>query len=114
MSRVKRAKITKVKHKKILKLAKGFRHTRRKVYRLAKQGVTRAGQYAYRDRRTKKRLARNLWIVKINAACRTHGLKYSVFIKKLHDHKIDLDRKVLADLAENNPDEFAKIVAKVK
>lgn len=114
MARVKRATTTKKKHKKILKLAKGYRHTRRKVYRMAKQGVTRAGVYAFRDRRVKKRTSRNLWIIKINAACRLHGIKYSEFIKKLHDKKIELDRKILADLAENNPEEFVKIIEKIK
>lgn len=114
MARVKRGTITKKRHKKILKLAKGYRGRRKSVYKLAKQAVIRAGQYAYRDRRAKKRSFRRLWIVKINAACRLNGIKYSQFIKKLQDKKIELDRKVLADLAEHHPEEFAKVVEKVR
>lgn len=114
MSRVKRGTTTKKRHKKLLKLAKGYKHGRSKVYRSAKQAIIRAGQYAYRDRRNKKREFRSLWIIKINAACRKQGINYSRFIKALHDKKIDLDRKILADLAENHPEEFAKILEKVK
>lgn len=114
MSRVKRGTTTRKRHKKLFKLAKGYKHGRRKVYRNAKQAVIRAGQYAYRDRHNKKRVFRSLWIVKINAACRAQGVSYSRFIKALNDKKIDLDRKILADLAENHPEEFSKILEKVK
>ncbi|MCL5794910.1 MAG: 50S ribosomal protein L20 [Patescibacteria group bacterium] len=114
MSRVKRGIQVKKRHKKILKLAKGYRHGRKKLIRLAKQATTRAGVYAYRDRKAKKRDFRSLWIIKINAACRAHGITYSRFMRALKDKNIELDRKILADLAENHPDEFKKIVEKVK
>jgi large subunit ribosomal protein L20 len=81
---------------------------------MARQASIRAGQYAYRDRRAKKRDFRRLWIIQINAACRLNDMKYSTFIKALKTKKIDLDRKVLADLAENEPEEFKKLVEKVK
>src|SRR3990167_10491296 len=105
MSRVKRGVMVKKSHKKILKLAKGYRHSNRKVFRRAKQAVTRAGVYAYRDRRVKKRDFRRLWIIQINAACRQNGIIYSEFINGLKKSKIDLDRKILADLAENEPED---------
>ena len=114
MSRVKRGVTTKRRHKKLLKLTKGYRHGRKNLIKQAMQAVLKAGTYAYRDRRTKKRTFRALWIIKVNAACRANGIKYSEFIKKLADNKIELDRKILADLAENNPEEFAKIVERVK
>ena len=81
---------------------------------MAKQAVSKAGQYAYRDRKVKKRDFRSLWIIQINAACRQNDIIYSTFIKGLKDKKIELDRKVLADLAENNPEEFKKLVEKIK
>lgn len=114
MPRVKAGKTTRRRHKKLLKETRGFKHGRRKLFRVAKQAHLRAKTHEYRDRRRKKRDIRRLWIVKINAGCRAHGIKYSSFIEKLKDKKIELDRKILADLAENHPEEFAKIVAKVK
>lgn len=114
MSRVKRGVMVKKSHKNILKQTKGYRHGRSKLVKVAKQAILKAGTHAYRDRRNKKRSWRALWIIKINAACRANGIKYSEFIKKLADKKIELDRKILADLAENHPDEFKKVVEKVK
>lgn len=112
--RVKRGVMVRKKHKKILKLTKGYRHGRRKLIKQAKEAILKAGVYSYRDRRVKKRKFRQLWIVRLNAACREQGLTYSKFIKGLKDKKIDLDRKILADLALNEPEEFKKIVEKVK
>lgn len=114
MPRVKSGKVTRARHKKLLSQTKGFKHGRKKLFRVAKQALLRAKTHEYRDRRRKKRDFRRLWIVKINAGCREHGIIYSDFIKKLKDKKIELDRKILADLAENHPEEFAKVVAKVK
>lgn len=112
--RVKRGTVRRAKHKVILKKAKGYTGRRKSVFKLAKQAVQKAGQYAYRDRRNKKRDFRALWIVKINAAARQFDMSYSVFIKKLADAKIDLNRKILADLAENEPETFKAIAEKVK
>jgi len=114
MSRVKRGVTTKARHKRLLAKTRGFRHGRKNLVKMARQADLKAGQYAYRDRRTKKRVFRRLWIVQINAACRQNEIKYSSFIKALKDKKIDLDRKVLADIAENNAEEFTKLVQKVK
>ena len=114
MSRVKRGVTKKARHKKILKLAKGFRGRSKNCFRIAIQKVEKALRYAYRDRRTKKRDFRALWIQRINAAVREHGLIYSKFISGLKTANIDLDRKVLADLAAREPETFAKIVEKVK
>lgn len=114
MSRVKRGTIIKKATKNTLKQTKGFRHGRKNLIRMAKQALVKAGKYAYRDRRNKKRDFRRQWIIQINAACKENDIKYSIFIKKLIDNKIDLNRKMLADLAENHPEEFSKIVAKVK
>lgn len=114
MARVKRGTIQKKRHKKILKLAKGYKHGRKSVFRLAKQAIIKAGVYSYRDRRTKKREFRKLWIIKLNAAVREEGMSYSKFINGLKKAKIELDRKVLAQLAVQYPDEFKKIVEKVK
>lgn len=114
MPRVKRGTQVRKKRKKLFAQTKGYKHGRKNVFRQAKQAYTRAKQYEYRDRRTKKRDFRRLWIVHINAACRAQGIKYSEFIKKLKDKKIDLDRKILADLAVNNPEDFKKVVDKVK
>ena len=102
------------RHKKILKLAKGFRGRRKNVFRIAKQAVMKAGQYAYRDRRTRKRVFRQLWIARINAASRGMGLTYSKFMAGLKKANIDIDRKVLADMAVNDPAAFGSIVEKVK
>jgi large subunit ribosomal protein L20 len=114
MPRVKRGVTARARHKKILALAKGYRGRRKNVYRVAKQAVMKAGQYAYRDRRTRKRVFRALWIARINAGARSHGVTYSRFIAGLKKAAIDLDRKVLADLAVNDPAAFGSIVAKVK
>ena len=114
MSRVKRGVTAHARHKKILALAKGYRGRRKNVYRIAKQAVMRAGQYAYRDRRTKKRVFRNLWIARINAASRGLGLSYSKFMAGLKKAQIEIDRKVLADMAVNDPAAFASIVEKAK
>ena len=114
MPRVKRGVTARARHKKILALAKGYRGRRKNVYRVAKQAVMKAGQYAYRDRRTRKRVFRALWIARINAAARSHGVTYSRFIAGLKKAAIDLDRKVLADLAVNDPAAFGSIVDKVK
>ena len=114
MPRVKRGVTARARHKKVLALAKGFRGRRNNVYRIAKQAVMRAGQYAYRDRRTRKRVFRALWITRINAAAREHGISYSRFIAGLNKAAIGLDRKVLAELAVNDKPAFAAIVARVK
>ena len=114
MSRIKRGVTTKARHKRLLAKTRGFRHGRKNLVKMARQADLKAGQYAYRDRRTKKREFRRLWIIQINAACRQNEIKYSSFIKALKDKKIDLDRKVLADIAENNPEEFTKLVQKIK
>ena len=99
MPRVKRGVIARAAHKKVIKAAKGFRGRRGNVFRIANEAVMRAGQYAYRDRRNKKRVFRALWITRINAAAREHGLSYSVFMNALRKAEIDVDRKVLADIA---------------
>jgi len=114
MSRVKKAVVKKARHKKIIKMAKGYRGRAKNCYRIAIQRVEKALQYAYRDRRTKKRDLRALWIQRINAEVRKNGLVYSKFIGGLKAAKIDLDRKVLADLAVKEPEAFAQIVEKAK
>ena len=102
MSRVKRGVTAHARHKKVLDKAKGYRGARSKVFRVAKQAVTKAGQYAYRDRRQRKRQFRALWIVRINAAARERNLSYSVFMRGLKKANIDIDRKMLADIAVND------------
>ena len=114
MTRIKRGIQVKKTHKNILKQTKGYKHGRKKLIKRAKEAMYKAGQHSYKHRKTKKREFRKLWIVRINAACRANGIKYSEFIKKLNDKKIELDRKVLADMAMNNPEEFEKLVEKVK
>jgi large subunit ribosomal protein L20 len=114
MPRVKRGVTAHARHKKILKLAKGFRGRRKNVFRVAKQAVMKAGQYAYRDRRTRKRVFRALWIARINAASRASGVSYSKFMAGLKKAGIELDRKVLADMAVRDPAAFSGIVAQVK
>ena len=114
MARVKRGVVARRRHKKVLSKAKGYYNARRKVYRVAKQAVTKAAQYAYRDRRTKKRNFRSLWIVRINAAAREHGLSYSRFMNGLKKANIELDRKVLADLAVHDKTAFGAIAEKAK
>nr|WP_315193337.1 50S ribosomal protein L20 [uncultured Aquabacterium sp.] len=114
MPRVKRGVTARARHKKVLALAKGFRGRRKNVYRIAKQAVMKAGQYAYRDRRAKKREFRRLWIARINAGSRALGLTYSKFIAGIKKASIEIDRKVLADMAVNDPAAFASIVAQAK
>lgn len=109
MARVKRGVIAKASHKKIIDKAKGYYGARRKVFRVAKQAVIKAGQYAYRDRRQRKRQFRALWIARINAAARMHGLSYSRLIDGLKKAEIEIDRKVLADIAVHDPDGFKAI-----
>ena len=114
MPRVKRGVTARARHKKVLKLSKGFRGRRNNVYRVAKQAVMKAGQYAYRDRRTKKRVFRALWIARINAAARNNDMTYSQFIHGLKKASIEMDRKVLADLAVFDKPAFAAILAQAK
>ncbi len=114
MPRVKRGVTARAKHKKVLTKAKGYREARSRVFRVAKQAVTRAGQYAYRDRRQKKRVFRALWIVRINAAAREHGLSYSRFIAGLEKASIAVDRKILADIAVFDKPGFASLAEKAK
>lgn len=114
MPRVKRGTVARARHKKIIKQAKGFRGRRKNVYRVAKQAVMKAGQYAYRDRRQKKRQFRALWIARINAAVRELGMSYSAFMSGLKRANIDIDRKVLAELAVADKPAFAKIAGQVK
>lgn len=114
MARVKRGVQARKSHKKILKQAKGYRGARSRVYRVAAQAVTKAGQYAYRDRRQKKRVFRSLWIARINAGAREHGLSYSRMINGLKKASIEIDRRVLAELAVNDKPTFAALVEKAK
>ncbi len=114
MPRVKRGVTAHARHKKILALAKGYRGRRKNVFRIAKQAVMKAGQYAYRDRRTRKRVFRQLWIARINAAARELGITYSRFVAGLRKANIEIDRKMLAELAVNDPAAFGSIVDKVK
>ena len=114
MPRVKRGVTAKARHKKVLTLAKGYRGRRNAVYRIAKEAVMKAGQYAYRDRRNKKRDFRVLWIARINAAAREAGITYSKFMAGLKKGAIEIDRKVLADLAVLDKPAFAKIAGQIK
>jgi len=114
MARVKRGVIARRRHKKVLKQAKGYYGARSRVFRVAKQAVIKAGQYAYRDRRQRKRQFRALWIARINAGARINGLSYSRFINGLKKASIEIDRKVLADLAVNEKGAFAALVEKAK
>lgn len=114
MPRVKRGKTHVAKRKRLLKKVKGYRWGRRNTMRGAKTAVLKAGVHAYRDRKKKKRVNRGLWQIQINAACREQGLTYSKFINLLKTNKIELDRKVLAQLAQDQPKVFAKIVSQVK
>jgi large subunit ribosomal protein L20 len=109
MSRVKRGVTAHRRHKKILKLAKGYRGARSKLYKTANEAVMHALSYAYRDRRNRKRDFRSLWIQRINAAARQNGLSYSQFIHGIHSQGIELDRKTLAELAVYNPADFARL-----
>jgi large subunit ribosomal protein L20 len=114
MPRVKRGVTARARHKKVFQQTKGFRGRRKNVFRVAKQALMKAGQYAYRDRRVKKREFRALWIARINAAVRELGMSYSVFMAGLKRANIEIDRKVLADLAVMDKPAFDKIAAQVK
>jgi large subunit ribosomal protein L20 len=114
MARVKRGVTAHARHKKVLKLAKGYYGARSRSYKTAKQAVIKAGQYAYRDRRQRKRHFRALWIIRINAAAREHGLSYSLFIAGLTKAAIEVDRKVLADLAMHQKAAFGALVEQAK
>ncbi|MDO9011577.1 MAG: 50S ribosomal protein L20 [Gallionella sp.] len=114
MPRVKRGVVARATHKKLLAKAKGYRGRRKNVYRVAKQAVMKAGQYAYRDRRQKKRQFRTLWIARINAAAREFGMPYSVFMNGLKKADIQVDRKVLSDIAIFDKPAFAQFVEQAK
>ncbi|MCH8220406.1 MAG: 50S ribosomal protein L20 [Proteobacteria bacterium] len=114
MARVKRGVVARARHNKVLKKAKGYYGARSKIFRVAKQAVTKAGQYAYRDRRQRKRQFRALWITRINAAARLNGLSYSRMINGLSLAGIELDRKVLADMAVRDADGFAVLAEQAK
>lgn len=114
MARVKRGVTARRRHKKILKQAKGYYSFRSRVLRVAKQAVTKAGQYAYRDRKVKKRVFRSLWITRINAQARANDISYSRLIAGLKKASIQIDRRVLADLAVHDKDAFAAIVSQAK
>lgn len=114
MARVKRGVTARARHKKVLAKAKGYYGARSRVYRVAKQAVIKAAQYAYRDRRLKKRDFRALWIVRINAAARSHDMSYSSFMNGLKKAAIELDRKVLADIAVHDKASFAVLVEQAK
>lgn len=113
MPRVKRGVTARARHKKVLNKAKGYYSARRSVYRVAKQAVIKAAQYSYRDRKQKKRVFRALWITRINAAAREHGLSYSVFMAGLKKANIEIDRKILADIAVFDKAGFKAIVEKI-
>jgi len=114
MPRVKRGVTARARHKKVLNKAKGYRGRTNNVFRIATQAVTRAGQYAYRDRRRRKREFRSLWIIRINAAARLNGMSFSRFISGLRKGGVDIDRKVLADLAVSDANAFARLVEQAK
>ena len=114
MARVKRGVVARRRHKKILKQAKGYYGARSRVFRVAKQAVTKAAQYAYRDRRQRKRQFRALWIARINAAAREHGLSYSQFMHGLKQAEVEIDRKVLAQLALSDPKAFRDLAELAK
>ena len=114
MPRVKRGVVAHARHKKVLAKAKGYRGARSKVLRVAKQAVTKAGQYAYRDRRQRKRQFRALWIARINAGARENGMSYSVFMNGLTKAMIEIDRKVLSDIAIFDKPAFTALVEKAK
>lgn len=114
MTRVKRGVQKRKRKKKIIKQAKGYKWSRKFKYRAAKEALMHAWRYSYRDRRTKKRDFRRLWQIKINAACRANGISYSRFINALKKQNIIIDRKILADLAQNHPEIFKKITEEIK
>ena len=113
MTRVKRGVQKRKRKKKIIKQAKGYKWSRKSKYRAAKEALQHAWTYAYRDRRTKKRDFRRLWQIKINAICRANGISYSRFINALKKQKIEIDRKILAELAQEHPDIFKKILKEI-
>tara|TARA_B100001013_G_C24289745_1_gene316335 strand:+ start:142 stop:495 length:354 start_codon:yes stop_codon:yes gene_type:complete len=114
MARVKRGVQARARHKKVIKQAKGYRGRSKNVFRIAIEKVEKGLQYAYRDRRTKKRNFRGLWIQRINAGVREYGMSYSQFINGIKKAEIDIDRKILADIAKNNPTTFKFIVDKIR
>jgi len=114
MARVKRGTIARARHKKVLKQAKGYYGARSRVYRVAVQAVTKAGQYAYRDRRQRKRQFRQLWIARINAAARQNGMSYSRFINGLKKASVEIDRNILADIAVHDKAAFSALVDAAK
>ena len=114
MARVKRGVTAHARHKKVIKQAKGYRGRRKNTFKVAKQAVEKSMQYAYRDRRVKKREFRSLWNQRINAGARIHGISYSVFMNGLKKLNIDLDRKILADLAMNEPSSFEHLAKQVR
>ncbi|XLQ20452.1 MAG: 50S ribosomal protein L20 [Candidatus Moraniibacteriota bacterium] len=114
MARVKRGVAASKRRKNLLKLTKGFKWRRSTHYRAAKEAVLKAGKYKYRDRRTKKRTMRNLWVLRLNNALKLHGERYSIFIHKMKTKNVDLDRKVLSELAMENPKAFELFVKEVK
>ncbi|ABF14025.1 50S ribosomal protein L20 [Candidatus Palibaumannia cicadellinicola] len=114
MARVKRGVVARARHKKVLKLANGYYGARSRVYRVAFQAVLKAGQYCYRDRRCKKRQFRKLWITRINAAVRQHGITYSCFMNSLKKASIHIDRKILAEIAISDKVAFATLAEKAK
>ncbi|MCY4362827.1 MAG: 50S ribosomal protein L20 [Gammaproteobacteria bacterium] len=114
MPRVKRGVTAHARHKKVIKQAKGYRGRRKNVYRVAKQAVIKAGQYAYRDRRQRKRQFRALWITRINAAARENGLSYSRFMDGLHKADIQIDRKLLAEMAVNDKNAFTRLAEQAR
>ncbi|MEW9798211.1 50S ribosomal protein L20 [Alteromonas sp. CYL-A6] len=114
MARVKRGTIARARHKKVLKQAKGYYGARSRVYRVAVQAVTKAGQYAYRDRRQRKRQFRQLWIARINAAARQNGMSYSRFINGLKKASVEIDRKILSDIAVHDKAAFSALVEAAK
>ena len=114
MTRIKRGTVTKKRHKNILESAKGYRWGRKNLFRKAKEAVIKAGKYAYRDRRSKKRSFRSLWITRLNTALRLHGITYREFIALEKAKNIELDRKVLSQMAVDNPEVFAKFIESVK
>lgn len=114
MARVKRGVTTHARHRKVMKAAKGYYGRRKNIFRVANQAVEKAGQYAYRDRRVRKRAFRGLWIQRINAAARQHGLTYSTFINGIAKAGIELDRKVLADIAVHEPESFQSLAEQAR
>ncbi|MDP6377455.1 MAG: 50S ribosomal protein L20 [Pseudomonadales bacterium] len=114
MPRAKRSIASRARRKKVLKQARGYHGARSRTFKVAKQAITKAGQYAYRDRRQRKRQFRSLWIVRINAAAREHGLSYSRFIAGLKEADVDVDRRVLADIAIHEKEAFGVLVEKAK